>query len=153
LQKLLSDYRRRLRSYDSVLAYALLGIVGGLASGLIVILHESDMEPLLEFKPNWCLVHRDEEDLYLVSDVELLAWLEEALAEAEDTDLTEAGIRRWTTTPIPMQATLRQAIDTMRTQTTEAVHVVEVSHNTGRTILHGVVSRDSIERFTLSSVL
>ena len=40
MQKLLSDYRRRLRSYDSVLAYSLLGVVGDIASGLIVMLFE-----------------------------------------------------------------------------------------------------------------
>ena len=37
MQKLLNNYRRQLRSYDSTLAYSLLGLIGGIASGLIVI--------------------------------------------------------------------------------------------------------------------
>jgi len=118
-----------------------------------VILAEADMLPLLEFTPRWCLVERDGDDLYLVSGSELIEWLETALAEAENADVTEAGIRRWSSAPVPSQATLRQAMDTMREQTTEAVHIVERSPSTGRTILHGVVTRESIESFTLASVL
>ena len=67
--------------------------------------------------------------------------------------MTEAGIRRWTIAPVPMQATLRQAMDTMRNQTTEAVCVYERSANTGKRILHGVVTRESIEKFSLASLL
>ncbi|NND69095.1 MAG: chloride channel protein [Halioglobus sp.] len=118
-----------------------------------VILGEEDLVPLLEYTPAWCLIERDGDDLYLVSGSELIEWLELALTEAEDADVTEAGIRRWSSAPVPPQATLRQAVDTMRTQTTEAVHVLERSASTGRTILHGVVTRESIERFTLASVL
>ncbi len=118
-----------------------------------VILTEADLETLLEYRPAWCLVQRDSEDLYLVGGSELITWLELALAEAEDADVTESDIRRWSSAPVPTQATLRQAMDTMRRATTEAVHVVERSASTGRTILHGVVTRDSIERFTLANVL
>ncbi len=73
----------------------------------------------------------------------------------EDTekDITESGIRRWTIAPIPMQATLRQALDTMRQETAEAVYVYTRSSNTGKRILHGVVTRENIEKFTLGNVL
>ena len=52
--------------------------------------------------------------------------------------------------PVPMQATLRQAMDTMRSSTAEAVCIVERSRNTGKQILHGVITRESIEKFSLS---
>ena len=118
-----------------------------------IILTEADLEPLLEFTPTWCLVEREGEDLYLVSGSELLQWLEVAFAEAEDADVTEADIRRWSSAPLPPEATLRQALDVMHQQTAEAVHVVETSASSGNRILHGVVTRDSVERFTLASVL
>jgi len=37
LRDLLNSYRYRLIRYDSVMAYALLGVVGGAASGLVVL--------------------------------------------------------------------------------------------------------------------
>lgn len=113
--------------------------------------------PLLEFKPTWCLVERDGEDLYLVQGDELLDWLA-ALPEREPAadqekpeavDITDADIRRWTMGPVPRQATLRQALDTMRANTVETVCVMERSQSTGKQILHGVVTRESIEKFTL----
>ena len=138
-------------------------------------LQPGDLEPLLEFKPTWCLVEREGSDLYLVRGADLLDWLAsreekpaddietpgERAADAEPeagdatdnedglVDLTEADIRRWTLAPVPMQATLRQAMDTMRTHTVETVVVVERSRKTGKRILHGVVTRESIEKFTL----
>jgi len=114
-----------------------------------VLLHADDLEPLLEFTPEWCLVERDGEDLYLVQGNELLEWLRQALAEGETADLAEAGIRRWTVAPVPVQATLRQAMDKIRSSVVEAVCVYERSRATGKPILHGVVTRESIEKFSL----
>ena len=114
-----------------------------------IILETKDLEPLLEFTPTWCLVERDGQDLYLVQGSELLGWLREALAENDSADLGDASIRRWTIAPVPQQASLRQAMDTMRRNAVEAVCVYERSRATGKRILHGVVTRDSIEKFTL----
>ncbi|MFK7976765.1 MAG: chloride channel protein [Halioglobus sp.] len=114
----------------------------------------ADMEPLIEFKPTWCLIARDEVDLYLVDGSQLLEWL---LAtepnEAESVDVTDADIRRFTIAEVPLEATLRQALDTMKNETTEAVAVYGRSANTGKRILHGVVTRESIEKFTVGNVL
>ena len=118
-----------------------------------LILAQNDLEPLLEFTPTWCVVERDGEDLYLVRGDELLEWLKEAPFEDDNVDLTGAGIRRFTLSPVPVQATLRQAMDTMRTQATEAVGVYDRSPNTGKQILHGVLTLESIEKFTLASML
>lgn len=133
-----------------------------------ILLQPDDLEPLLEFTPTWCLITRDGEDLYLVQGAELLEWLgENAKAKAESaetnkdesasaeetdeaTDLAEARIRRWSIAPVPVQATLRQAMDTLRARTAEAVCVYERSRATGKQILHGVVTRESIEKFSLA---
>ena len=40
MRKYLQLYRRQLTHYDSLLAYSLLGVVGGVASGLVVIAFE-----------------------------------------------------------------------------------------------------------------
>ena len=118
-----------------------------------VTLKQTDLETLLEGTPTWCLVEREGEDLYLVSGGELLDWLQQLPPEADSADVTEAGIRRWTIAPLPIQATLRQAMDTMTASTTEAVCIYERGRNTDKRILHGVVTRESIEKFSLASVL
>jgi CIC family chloride channel protein len=115
-----------------------------------VLLEPEDLEPLLEFTPTWCLVSRGADDLYLVEGSELLAWLAENADPQQTADITEAQIRRWTIAPVPVQATLRQAMDIIRARTVEAVCVYERSRNTGKQILHGVITRESIEKFSLS---
>ena len=46
LNRLLGKYRRYLTNYESALAYALLGVVGGVASGLVVIAFEASIRQL-----------------------------------------------------------------------------------------------------------
>lgn len=114
---------------------------------------QSDLEPLVEFKPIWCLVSRDEEDLYLLDGASLLEWLLAQEIAEDGTDITEADIRRYTVAEVPMEATLRQALDTMRTGTAEAVSVYTRSASTGKRILHGVVTRENVEKFVVGNVL
>ncbi len=114
-----------------------------------ILLAQDDLVTLLESIPAWCLVERDSEDLYLVRGEELIPWLQQALGESETADLTGATIRRWSIAPVPLQASLRQAMDALRAGTAEAVCVYERSRATGKQILHGVVTRESIEQFTL----
>lgn len=118
-----------------------------------LLLAQKDLEPLLEFTPVWCVVERDGDDLYMVSGSELLEWLKETPFEEDTVDLTGAGIRRLTISPVPIQATLKQAMDTMRARTTEAVCVYDRSPNTGKQILHGVLTLESIEKSTLAGML
>jgi H+/Cl- antiporter ClcA len=115
-----------------------------------MLLQAEDLDPLLEHTPAWCLVERGSEDLYLVKGEELLQWLSSSLMDGGKADLSQADIRRWTIAPVPVQATLRQALDTMRTSTAEAVCVYERSASSGNNILHGVLTRESIESFSLS---
>lgn len=114
---------------------------------------QTELEPLLASTPMWCMVEREGDDLYLVHGSELLEWLQRAPLAEGTLDLSGAGIRRWSISGLPVQATLRQAMDTMHTQTTEAVCVYERSPNSGRQIPLGVLTLESIEQYTLASVL
>ncbi len=113
------------------------------------LLTDEDRVPLLEFKPTWCLVTRESEDLYLVNGEALLEWLNGS-ADAEIIDITDADIRRWTIAEVPLQASLRQALDSVGKQTAEAACIYERSRTATKPILHGVITRDSIEKFTLA---
>ena len=85
------------------------------------MLHRGELDPLLEHRPAWCLVEQSGKDLYLVGGDELLEWMGQLPPEADEADLTTSGIRRWTIDHVPIQATLHQALDTMRNQVAEAV--------------------------------
>ena len=113
-------------------------------------LEATDLEPLLEFTPEWCLVTRQGEDLYLVRGSELLEWLSQQAIDEAGVDLTTADIRRWTLAAVPVQASLYQAVDIMRGATAEAAAVYERSAGSGKMILHGVLTRESIEKHYLS---
>ena len=115
------------------------------------LLEVSASQPLINATPTWCLIHRDKEDLYLVNGRDLVAWLQEQESTEEPADLTGAGIRRWTVASVPVQATLRQAMDTIRGSTVEAVCVYGRG-SAGNRVLQGVVTRESIESFSLSQL-
>jgi len=87
------------------------------------LLDASAAKSIIDGNPIWCVLTRDTQDLYLVAGAELVDWLQARPAEEEQADITEAPIRRWTIAPVPEQATLRQAMDTIRTDTVEAVSV------------------------------
>ncbi len=111
------------------------------------LLTAEDRVTLVEFRPEWCLVSREREDLYLVLGKDLLEWLKEN--GDEETDITDAGIRRWTMTRVPLQASLRQALDSITRHTAEAACVLERSRQAQQPILHGVITREDIDKFTL----
>lgn len=114
-------------------------------------LTEEDREPLLEFSPAWCLVSRDQEDLYLVQGGELLQWLSD-MDDANEVDVTESDIRRWTVTSAPVQASLRQAMDNISRDTAEVACIYERSPSSGKQILQGIVTREAIEKFSLGGL-
>jgi H+/Cl- antiporter ClcA len=99
----------------------------------------------------WCLVEREQQDLFLVAGNDLVSWLSEQVPGTEPVDITQADIRRWTIATVPRQATLRQAMDTIRGKTVEAVCVYGQGAR-GARILQGVVTRESIEKFTLAKL-
>ncbi len=108
---------------------------------------------LTKATPTWCLIEREQEALYLVKGPELIRWLSDKTIDEEGLDITEADIRRWTVaaTPIPAQATLRQAVDTMRADTVEAVWVYGLGTG-GERVLQGIVTREAVEKFSLSNL-
>ncbi|WOJ93015.1 chloride channel protein [Congregibacter variabilis] len=102
--------------------------------------------------PNWCLVSRDGDDLFLVSGKDLMAWLQETPDQDSEEvlirDVSESSLRRWTIAAVPEQATLRQVLDILKARTVEAVCVYTRGQK-GKRSLRGIVTRDRIERFTL----
>ena len=114
-----------------------------------VKLDASSTLPLINATPTWCVVKRDAEDLYLIRGKDLAEWLQNNPVTDEAADLTEVGIRRWSIAQVPEQATLRQAMDTLRNRTAEAVCVYGRDAG-GQRVLQGIVTRESIEQFTLS---
>ncbi len=115
---------------------------------LPVTLDPSAAESLRHHSAHWCLVQRNDDSLYLLHGSDLSNWLQENVVETE-LDLTDLPLRRWSITRIPVQASLRQAMDAMREHTAEAACVYGKG-NDGHPALLGVVTRETIEKFTLS---
>ena len=116
-----------------------------------VHLRSSAADPLLMATPAWCLVERDSDALYLVKGLDLAEWLREHPPGEEAMDLTEVSIRRWTISTVPVQATLRQALDSMRSNTAEAA-CIYARNASGKPVLQGIVTRETIEKFSLSGL-
>jgi H+/Cl- antiporter ClcA len=100
--------------------------------------------------PRWCLLQREGKSLYLVQGEELSNLLSEQ-APAEVCDLTELGLRRWSTAALPPRCTLQEAMDTLRKQTVEAIVVTDPNAATG-TSIRGIITRDIIEQFYLGKI-
>jgi H+/Cl- antiporter ClcA len=100
--------------------------------------------------PRWCLLQREGESLYLVQGDELTT----VLSEQEPPgvcDLTELDLRRWSTATLPPRCTLREAMDTLRKQTVEAI-VVTDPNAPPESSIRGIITRDIIEQFYLGKI-
>lgn len=96
----------------------------------------------------WYLLQRDGESMYLIQGDDLR---QELLAKdmAAGIDLTELDLRRWSIANLGPRATLREALDTLRSNTVEALLVEGAKTKQGPSI-RGVVTRDTIDQFYLS---
>ncbi len=101
-------------------------------------------ELLTKATPGWCLVERNGQILYLVRGDDLVEWLK-GRTVAGELDLTEEDIRRWTVAALPARATLGQALDTMRSETVEALWV-HSRRASGVEVLQGIVTREAVEQ-------
>ena len=137
VRNLLHSFRRSLTNCGSILAYSLLRIVEGVASGSIVLVFDLAISNLSLI---WSVGNHGE-------------GFEALPPELDATDVTESGIQRWTIAPLSMQATIRQAMHTIAASTAETVCIYERSRSSGKQIPHGIVTRESIEKFSLASVL
>jgi hypothetical protein len=93
---------------------------------------------------------REEDALYLVKGAELQQWLQQNPCD-EAIDLTTSDIRRWQIGHVPVQATARQAMDKLHSDTIEAV-CVNGRMQGGKKVLLGVLTRDIIERSTFGEL-
>ncbi|MEM0953640.1 MAG: hypothetical protein AAGI24_05830, partial [Pseudomonadota bacterium] len=64
------------------------------------------------------------------------------------TDLLEQDLRRWTFSQLSPRASLREALDAMRRENTEAVVIVDKRRQGDASVL-GVLTRDIIDQFFL----
>ncbi len=97
--------------------------------------------------PNWCLLKREEEHLFLARGTEV----DHALDNEEPAvpiDLMERDLRRWAITTVSPRATLREALDAMRRDDAEAAIVVD-ARVPGDLGIRGVLTRDIIDQFYL----
>lgn len=97
--------------------------------------------------PNWCLVRRDGESLFLVRGEDLIGWIQDSESK-DERDITESTLRRWTIQEAPEEATLQQTLDILRRHTVEAICIYTRGRGRSRE-LRGIVTRERIERFTL----
>ncbi len=117
--------------------------------------------------PKWCLIERDQQPLYLVRGSDLITWLDEnpiaqdtrddgeekpsaAASESDNTprDISNTTVQRLAVTTIPVQASLRQALDALQGKDAQAACVYGRDTSRNKTIL-GVVSLHTIEDFML----
>ncbi len=97
--------------------------------------------------PNWCLLKREEEYLFLVRGVEVGHALD-GDEPAVPIDLMEQDLRRWAITTVSPRATLREALDAMRRDDAEAAIVMD-ARVPGDLGIRGVLTRDIIDQFYL----
>ena len=100
--------------------------------------------------PRWCLLQREGVSLYLVQGDELSNLLSEQ-APGGTCDLTELDLRRWSTAMLPPRCTLREAMDTLREKTVEAIVITEPNAPPGSPI-RGIITRDIVEQFYLGKI-
>lgn len=198
VRQLLTLYRRLLINYESVLACSPLGVVGGIAYGLVVLASELAIQELclirdvagsgVEFKslPCWMLFalptagatipgcshallkpgDRETGIVFILSRMHsrysvlplrnaLLDFAGGAfsLAAGQSAGRESPEVRLGGAINSMLGQRLRQAMDTMRRDTTEAVCVCERSPKTSKEILYGAMTLERIETSALSSVL
>jgi CIC family chloride channel protein len=93
----------------------------------------------------WCLLEREGELLYLVQGAQLAELLPQQTA-GDSCDLTELDLRRWSTATLSPRSTLREAMDTLHTQTVEAIIIIDPDA-AAETSIKGIITRDIIEQF------
>jgi H+/Cl- antiporter ClcA len=116
------------------------------------------MPPILEAQdlpdadarwPRWCLLHREGDPLFLVRGEDVAAALRER-ETSEECDLTELDIRRWTVASLSPRSTLREALDTLRSATAEAVIIAE--RGAPESAVRGILTRETIDQFYLGRI-
>lgn len=120
-------------------------------SRLSVTLSTESHNALRHATPKWCLLERGQQALYLVRGSDALAWLEEnpATSDSDARDINDMTIQRWSVASVPVQASLRQALDAIHAIDAQAVCIYgrDASRNH---VLLGVVTLKMIEEFTLN---
>jgi len=98
------------------------------------------VESALRSAPRWLLVYGEERPVTLLPAADLARHLEKC-DEAAEIDLLEIPAQRLDVAPIPMQASLQDALDWISEQQVQALYV----HGAGRSVVYGIVTEEAIE--------
>jgi len=112
------------------------------------VLSAVDIDAVCQRTAVWYLLQREGEALYLIQGRILADYLA-SLDGVDSVDLTELDQRRWSVASLHPRATLREALDTIRNQTVEAI-LISKRGPAPEPGIHGVITRDRIDQFCLS---
>ncbi|MCG8425854.1 MAG: chloride channel protein [Chromatiales bacterium] len=116
------------------------------------LISREQAEALLKQEPEWLLVQGEEQPMALLRAVDLAGYLQaqngedEALEEDPEmqVDLMKIPGQRFEVAPIPLQATLQEALEALDQQSAEALFVERMTAP-GIKRIYGVLTRDQVE--------
>jgi len=120
----------------------------------------ADAEPLLQKKPVWIVIDKENSPISLLPTSDLASHLNKLKAQTEidneataisldpedKINLLEIAAQRKDIAPIDLQATLREALDMLNVCGVEALYV-ERSGSTDHSNFYGIITRRAIENF------
>ena len=124
------------------------------------LLSIGDAESLLQKKPAWIVIDKENAPISLLPTSDLASHLNKLKAQAENDNeiaatplnpedsinLLEIAAQRKDIAPIDLQATLREAVDMLNISGVEALYV-ERNNSTGHKNFYGIITRRALENF------
>jgi len=111
------------------------------------ILSREEVEELLSMEPEWLLVNRGGHPVALMHAVDLARHMQNSEMEeggTEEIDLMAIPAWRAQTAPIPLQASLQEALELLDEQLIESLYV-ESTSPVGKRQIYGILTREHIE--------
>jgi H+/Cl- antiporter ClcA len=118
-------------------------------SRLAPVIDRDECAEIRQRPATWYLLHRGGEALYLIQGRVLSESLATLTGDEEEVVLTELDLRRWSVAGLSPRATLREALDTLRAKTVEAI-IIETRRTGQEPTIFGVITRETIDHFYLS---
>jgi len=106
------------------------------------VIERSVAQKLLLKEPQWIVVEEDEKPVALLLSADLLHYI--TSQQQEEIDLLKIPGQRYDSQQINMRATLQQALELMNQKQVDAVYV-GYSDSSGKTVVHGILTRQLIE--------
>jgi hypothetical protein len=107
-------------------------------------LSRAEAQQLLKKEPRWVVVQEERKPVALMMSADLLRVL--SSEQQEQIDLLKIPANRIDSVQVTMRATLQQALELMDDKQVDAVYVGQTD-SSGSTVVHGMITRQSIESF------